>query len=140
MVTKEEFSGKYHQVKGRIKEKYGSLTDDDFERGSGGLEQLVGIIQQKTGETRRTIEQYLNNLFENAEGMAGQVATKVRDYASQAGDSIRGGYDQMASNMREGYEQAEAVVRRNPRESVAAALGIGFLVGAVLGLMISKSR
>ena len=56
--------GKWDQVKGRVKEAWGSLTDDDLDRTNGKLDQLVGTIKEKTGETVDKIEEKLSQILE----------------------------------------------------------------------------
>ena len=51
------------------------------------MDQLVGVIQRKTGEARERVEQYLNELTSGG-GTMGKVAETVRNYAHQASDSI----------------------------------------------------
>lgn len=141
MSTAQGTAGRYHQYKGKIKERFGEIADDEFERASGSLEQMVGLLQKKTGEARKNIEQFLGGLMGNASDTAGAVASQVRQYASQAEDTVRDGYNRLASGVQEGYEQARTTVSNRPVESLAVALGAGLLVGTVLGLLIStRSR
>jgi uncharacterized protein YjbJ (UPF0337 family) len=44
--------GKWHQLKGEVKSKWGQLTDDDLNRVSGDAEKLVGRVQERYGYTR----------------------------------------------------------------------------------------
>jgi uncharacterized protein YjbJ (UPF0337 family) len=48
--------GKWLQVKGSIREKWGQLTDDDVDRVEGSLERLVGVIQERYGYARQQAE------------------------------------------------------------------------------------
>ncbi|GEM_PF-1835890 len=43
------FSGKWHKVKGKIKEKWGKLTDDDLMRINGKREQMLGALKERYG-------------------------------------------------------------------------------------------
>lgn len=56
--------GKWDQMKGRIKEAWGDLTDDDLDRTEGKRDRLVGTIKEKTGETADRIEAKLNDLMD----------------------------------------------------------------------------
>lgn len=47
--------GNWNHVKGRIKQKYGQLTDDDLAYAEGKEEELVGRLQKKLGKTREDI-------------------------------------------------------------------------------------
>ena len=41
--------GNWKQMKGKVKEKWGNLTDDDLDRAAGQRDQLEGIIQKRYG-------------------------------------------------------------------------------------------
>lgn len=56
--------GKWDQMKGRIKEAWGDLTDDDLDRTEGKRDRLVGTIKEKTGETADRIESKLDELMD----------------------------------------------------------------------------
>lgn len=58
----QQFEGKWDQVKGRVKETWGDLNDDEVEQTEGKWDQLVGTIKEKTGETREAIERKLRDL------------------------------------------------------------------------------
>lgn len=62
-MEKMKLKGKWNQLKGEIKKKWASLTDDDLTYAEGDFDQLVGRIQQRTGEKREEIRQYLNELM-----------------------------------------------------------------------------
>ena len=59
-----ELKGKWEQAKGRVREAWGSLSDDDVERTEGRWEQLVGTIRERTGESVQSIEGKLNDLLD----------------------------------------------------------------------------
>ena len=48
--------GKWLQLKGSIREKWGQLTDDDVETVEGSAERLVGKIQERYGYARQRAE------------------------------------------------------------------------------------
>ena len=55
-MNREQFEGNWHQLKGKIKEKWGKLTDDDMTRINGKYEQFLGALQKKYGYTREQAE------------------------------------------------------------------------------------
>jgi len=55
--------GNWNQLKGKLKEEYADLTDDDLLYVEGKEDQLIGRLQERTGETRATIEARLNSLI-----------------------------------------------------------------------------
>jgi uncharacterized protein YjbJ (UPF0337 family) len=51
-VNSDQLQGKWKQVKGAVKEKWGKLTDDDIDVIDGKSDQLVGKIQERYGIAR----------------------------------------------------------------------------------------
>ena len=54
-MTKLEIKGDWHIIKGKIKQKWGALTDDDLQLIEGQEEELIGRIQKRTGEVRENV-------------------------------------------------------------------------------------
>ena len=55
-MNKDQISGDWHQLKGKVREKWGKLTDDDLTELNGHAEQLAGKIQQRYGVAREDAE------------------------------------------------------------------------------------
>jgi len=51
-----EIKGDWNITKGKLKQKWAKLTDDDLPFAEGKLEEVLGRIQKRTGETRETVE------------------------------------------------------------------------------------
>ena len=51
-----EIKGDWNIAKGKLKQKWAKLTDDDLQYVEGKQEELVGRIQKRTGETREAVE------------------------------------------------------------------------------------
>ena len=47
--------GTWNELKGKLKQKWSQLTDDDLEYGEGKADEMIGRIQQKTGKTNDEI-------------------------------------------------------------------------------------
>jgi uncharacterized protein YjbJ (UPF0337 family) len=54
--TKNEIAGEIHEVKGKIKEKAGKLTNDPDLEGAGMGEKIAGKIQAKIGQIQKVAE------------------------------------------------------------------------------------
>jgi len=139
MITRQELEGHWNTVKGQIQEKWGQLTDDDLMKVKGDANQLVGVIQSKTGETRRAIEAFLDEAVANGASVVQQAVGTARDLADQAAQAARKGYQHVSANVGAGLGEAQDMVRRNPMESVAVAFGAGLIAGVVTALVL-KSR
>jgi len=61
-MDKLRFKGSWNEVKGKIKQKWGDLTDDDLKFQEGKEDELVGRIQRKTGQSREDVIKYINSL------------------------------------------------------------------------------
>jgi len=136
MATRQQLQGKWNEVKGRLKEKWGNLTDDDLVRGEGNVEQLVGVIQQRTGRAKEEVERFIDDIVGEAGNMYDRVATTTKEYADEATQAVRKGYQQAAQSVAASYDGAEQAVRRNPVESVAVAFGAGLISGVLVGLLL----
>jgi uncharacterized protein YjbJ (UPF0337 family) len=53
--------GKWHELKGQVRNQWGKLTDDDFARLSGKTEELAGALQQRYGYGKAQAEIEINN-------------------------------------------------------------------------------
>jgi uncharacterized protein YjbJ (UPF0337 family) len=51
-MNADVMKGKWHQLKGEVKSKWGQLTDDDLNRVAGDAEKLVGKVQERYGYER----------------------------------------------------------------------------------------
>ena len=58
-MNKLEVKGDWNITKGKLKQKWAKLTDDDLQYAEGKSEELVGRIQKRTGETREAVEKAL---------------------------------------------------------------------------------
>jgi uncharacterized protein YjbJ (UPF0337 family) len=138
-INAQELQGQWNTLRGRVRERWGQLTDDDLQMQGGNVDQLVGRIQQKTGETRDTIERYLNDLTARGGSAVAQASEAIGQYAQQAGDRLRERYGEFADQARERFDSARDMVRENPSQSLAAAFGVGLLAGLIVGLAL-RSR
>jgi uncharacterized protein YjbJ (UPF0337 family) len=138
-INAQQLQGQWNQLKGQVKERWGQLTDEDLQITGGNIDQLVGRIQQRTGEGREAVEQFLTDLTSRGASALSQATEAASAFAQQAGGRLRESYGQVADQARERYGMAEDLVRHNPGQSVAAAFGVGIVVGVVVGLAL-KSR
>ncbi|OAQ38731.1 general stress protein CsbD [Pedobacter psychrophilus] len=61
-MDKLEFKGAWNEVKGKAKQAYADLTDDDLTYAEGQEDEMVGKVQQKTGKTRDEVVDWLKSL------------------------------------------------------------------------------
>jgi len=61
-MDKLQLKGNWNILKGKLKQKYGELSDDDLSYVEGKEEELLGKLQKKTGKTRDQLIDELNKL------------------------------------------------------------------------------
>jgi uncharacterized protein YjbJ (UPF0337 family) len=105
-VNIQTLKGNWNEIKGKLRERWGNITEDEWQRAQGNVEQLVGVIQRKTGEARENVMRYLEELTQNGGSMVGRARETVKEYA------------------------------RRPSESMAVCFGAGLLVGLFVGLTL----
>jgi uncharacterized protein YjbJ (UPF0337 family) len=75
LMNKDTMQGKWREMKGKVKEQWGKLTDDDLDRIEGKSEQLLGLLQQRYGYARERAEEEYKRFVERHtdESDAGRV-------------------------------------------------------------------
>jgi uncharacterized protein YjbJ (UPF0337 family) len=61
-MDKLELKGKWNEIKGKVKQAYADLTDDDLKHEEGQDDELLGKLQQKTGKGREELVKWINSL------------------------------------------------------------------------------
>jgi len=158
-MNKFIFDSSWNQVKGKLRQKFGQLTDDDLDFAEGKGEELLGRLQHKLGmgaehlyETLGEIKTSLNGsgvrekveqARTKATEVAGDLKAKATEVAEEFGSvaSAKAGefkaqagevYEQARQRARTVHEDAEEYVRYKPREAVFSAIAAGFVLGLML--------
>ena len=135
MTNQQILEGNWNEIKGMLHQKWGQLTDSDLPQIHGEMDQLIGIIQRKTGEGRQAIATYLQEIS----GSTSSAAETVRDYAQHAAETVQHTAKQAADQVHAGYNEAERFVRDRPGESLLVCFGAGLIAGVVIALSL-RSR
>lgn len=61
-MSELKWKGRWNELKGKVKQAYGDLTDDDLLMAEGKEDELLGRIQKKSGKTKEEVENWLNSL------------------------------------------------------------------------------
>lgn len=61
-MDKLEIKGNWNELKGKLKQKYGNLTNDDLSYAEGKEEELLGKLQKKIGKSRQEVIKEINSL------------------------------------------------------------------------------
>jgi uncharacterized protein YjbJ (UPF0337 family) len=61
-MNETTLKGRWNEVKGKLKQAYGDLTDDDLTYAEGQEDELYGRLQQKTGKTKDEVKKMIADL------------------------------------------------------------------------------
>ncbi len=61
-MTRLNFKGGWNEVKGKLKQKYGQLTDNDLAFAEGKDDELLGRLQQRLGRSKEDLRREIENL------------------------------------------------------------------------------
>ena len=149
MISNQQLAGQWNQLKGSVRQRWGRLTDDELQMVKGSTERLIGLIQEKTGESRQSIENFLDSALEQGSAYASRISEKashlsheseesLREKGHKIGDRAHREIDQASEKVRRGLHKASLHVRKKPIGSVASAFGVGIFTGAMIGMMMSR--
>ena len=62
MATKLNIKGNWNELKGKLKQKYGQLTDDDLTFADGKEDEWLGRLQQKLGRSKEDLRSEIEKL------------------------------------------------------------------------------
>lgn len=60
--TTDKIKGNWNVIKGKLKQEYGDLTDDDLTYAEGQEDELLGNIQKKTGKTKSEVKDFIDKI------------------------------------------------------------------------------
>jgi uncharacterized protein YjbJ (UPF0337 family) len=60
--TELKLRGNWNEIKGKIKQKYADLTDDDLKYDEGKDDELIGRIQKRAGKTKEEVISWIQSL------------------------------------------------------------------------------
>jgi uncharacterized protein YjbJ (UPF0337 family) len=151
MLNAQEVRGQWEKLRGKIKQKWGQLTDDDLQIIGGNVDELVGRIQERTGVAREQIEKFISDLASGTSSTVEQARDAAMGFASQASDRMREGYEQVSNRVRDHYDEVSdrmregagrvgERVRENPAQAMLAVFGMGVVTGVVLGLLLRSDH
>ena len=132
--------GDWKRMKGKVKEQWGLLTDDDLTAIGGRKDQLEGKIQERYGYGKDQVRKEIDSWFSstalvangNAEELAEQIEAIRADIQSLTSTVSRVANKQLGQAQDKAVEamsSAEDAIRENPVSAVAIAAGLGFLFG-----------
>ena len=85
LLNRDVIAGRWNEIKGRLKTKWGKLTDDDFKVVEGNFEEIKGKIQRLYGYSKERAETELRDTlgdFSDAAAAETKVLGKKIDHVS----------------------------------------------------------
>ena len=61
-MNKLQFKGSWNEIKGKLKQQYGNLTDDDLVFAAGKEDELLGRLQKKLGKSKDDLRLMIEKL------------------------------------------------------------------------------
>jgi uncharacterized protein YjbJ (UPF0337 family) len=117
--------GHWNDYKGRIKERWGRLTDSDLTQIEGHRDRLIGLLQTRYGIARDQVEQQVNDFISSAQNWLEEAKQKVAEFAEQGKEYFEeNSFKDMAADVRD-------LMVRYPVQSALIGLGVGYLIGRV---------
>ena len=160
-MNKFTFDSSWNEIKGKLRQKYGQLTDDDLQFAEGKGEELLGRLQSRLGIGADQMQAMLGDMkrevaaaagtvqgrLETAKHKVSEVAHDVTARVTEFAGDLKAGAAEQAAHLKEKagevYQDArykvrswhadgEDYVRAQPRTAVLTALVAGFLVGVMI--------
>jgi uncharacterized protein YjbJ (UPF0337 family) len=138
MVNQTVLSENWNDIRATLKSKWRQLSDHDLRGFKGSADQLVSMIQRRTGHARHAIENQLEEMVAQGRSMKNQVGEVFHDVAAQAGDLWQEGYDNTSERLAGGYREASAFAKENPGTAVAILFGSGLLAGLGIAMLLRR--
>ncbi len=57
----DQIEGEWKNMKGKVKEHWGELTDDELDQAAGNREQLEGLVQKRYGKTKEAAQKEVDS-------------------------------------------------------------------------------
>jgi uncharacterized protein YjbJ (UPF0337 family) len=140
-MNDDVFTGQWKQMRGSLKSWWGKLTDDDLDRIGGQKDLLVGLVQERYGQTREQAEHEVEQRLREY-GDGGGIGAKLRvgasefvsDRAREASNAVSSRVDSARAYLhdRSGSELVNELVdavQRYPIYASFVGLGVGYILG-----------
>ena len=140
MVNQAVLEENWNDIKTTLKSKWRQLSDHDLQGFKGSADQLVLLIQRRTGQAKNLIENQLEEMIAQGRSIQTQVGQFLSGAASQAGEACSDQYDVAAQKLAEGYKQASRYAKENPGAAVAVLFASGLLAGLGVAMLMRRRQ
>lgn len=63
-MNADQFKGKWMQVRGKLKQQWGRLTDDDLKQIEGNYDRFLGLVRERYGDRKEEVVRWLDRWYE----------------------------------------------------------------------------
>jgi len=139
MVSADVLQRNWNEVQGKLRQRWGQLDEGQLRSFEGTVDELVATIQRSTGESAEAIEHYLDQVAVGTTSRLGKATESARHAVDRMTETGRHYAHSTVESMRDRYTGTQETIRHNPTRSVAAAFGVGIVVGLMVGVAM-RSR
>jgi uncharacterized protein YjbJ (UPF0337 family) len=125
-MNHQQLQGNWQQVKGKIQENFGKLTDDDLTQTEGKADVIIGKIQERYGIALDEAAKKFNQYLEKLEASGNPLKAAAGDITNMAHVVS----DKACTMAKDSWQYAKA--------KPLATLGIAALAGAVLSMLLTR--
>lgn len=136
LPTAQQLADVWNTIKRQLLEKWRQLTENELEQRKGSVDQLLELIQQKTGQARADIEAFFAESYQTASKMIGKVCERSGEVSARAAGVVQKQCENLSKKLGEVSAETQEFVRTKPAKSVGIAFGVGVLSGVVLSMMM----
>jgi uncharacterized protein YjbJ (UPF0337 family) len=97
-MSDDIYKGRWHQIKGNVKEKWERLTNEDIDQINGRREQLLGKLQSRYGWQQKQAEEELKRFESSLEGERGQKISAEYESEKEREGTPESGHREQKSN------------------------------------------
>lgn len=120
MVDSNRIEGSWAELKGKAKQQWGNLTDNELTQIGGKKDELIGRIQARYGyskdKAQQEVERWLESMGQSSETVMAQVA------------AARDGAKQVADNFTTAMQKS---IDKNPIATLGMVAAVAFVIGAI---------
>lgn len=105
-MNSEILTGKWNELKGKVKETFGRLTDDDLMQVEGSSDRVVGLLQQRYGYSKDQAQREWDNFYNSYQNNATDTANDLADTAKNKLHDLSQGAAKVARDLADKVEKA----------------------------------
>jgi uncharacterized protein YjbJ (UPF0337 family) len=131
-MSNETIKGNFEQLKGKIKQKWGELSDDEIESSKGDWNVLTGKLVERYGMLKDKAAEEVSDFLKSLKEKAGDENSAAGDEPGFVKEQLHKTVASAKENLGEVSDAFSKYVRKNPVASVAIALASGIALAMIM--------